>query len=454
MSNLIATSKVTAIVGLGVTGLSVARYLAATQKAFVLLDSREKPAQLDLFKAEFPQCSIYTGSLMTADAQDILLHAEEIVLSPGLPLADPAFAGPLQAGVPVIGDIALFARDCTKPIIAITGSNAKSTVTTLVGEMLKAAGVNVGIGGNLGTAALDLLRASDHDVYVLELSSFQLETTPRLGAQVAAILNLSADHMDRYDSMQSYHAAKQRIYFGAKNVVTNRRDLLTAAPVAQGVTYYTFGLSRADKQGFGLADHAGEQYLFDGFIPFMPVRDVRIPGMHNIENALAALAIVKAFGVPLAPVVDVLKTFAGLPHRCEWVRTINGVDFYNDSKGTNVGATVAAIKGLARDPAKLVLIGGGVGKGADFSPLVPLIKAHVRHAVLIGEDAPKLTTLLDGVVPTQHAATMQQAVICALSAAQAGDAVVLSPACASLDMFRNFEDRGEQFVQAVRGLAC
>ncbi len=456
MSGIIASNKFIAIVGLGVTGLSVARYLMQQQQRIVLLDSRAQPPSLEKVKAEFPEVPVLTGSLSSKEAQDILLSAAEIVVSPGLSIADVAFAEALAAEVPIIGDVAVFARDCKKPVIAITGSNAKSTVTTLVAEMLTAAGFRTAAGGNLGVPALDLLQedvSEDcYDVFVLELSSFQLETTPRLGATVACILNVSADHMDRYESMQSYHAAKQRIYFGAEKVVFNRSDALTAPPIANGVSYLTFGLGSADKNGFGMTNVAGEPNITFEFKPLLPVKEILIAGAHNIENALAALAICKAFGVAIESVIDVLKRFTGLPHRCQWVAQINGVKFFNDSKGTNVGATLAALNGLADSEHKLVLIAGGIGKGADFSQLVSAVSNHVRAAVLLGRDAHLIADALGDSTEVKFAKDMGEAVLLASEIAQTNDIVLLSPACASLDMYRSFEDRGDDFCRHVEAL--
>ncbi len=456
MSGIIASNKFIAIVGLGVTGLSVARYLMQQQQRIVLLDSRDQPPHLVKVMEEFPDVLVVTGSLVNEEAQEILLSATEIIVSPGLSIADPAFTRPLAAGVPVIGDIALFARDCKKSIIAITGSNAKSTVTTLVAAMLMAAGVRAIAGGNLGVPALDLLRQDQavdcYDVFVLELSSFQLETTPRLGAKVACVLNVSADHMDRYDSIQSYHAAKQRIYFGAETAVYNRADVLTAPPIANGVSYLTFGATPADKNALGIENVAGVPHVFFEFKALLPVKEIRMVGAHNVENALAALAIGIAFGADIDPMLEVLKTFVGLPHRCQWVAEVGGVNFYNDSKGTNVGATLAALNGLSDPEHKLVLIAGGVGKGADFSLLVPAVKENVRALVLLGRDAQLIAKALRNSTEIAFASDMREAVSMASAMAQSGDTVLLSPACASLDMYRSFEERGDDFCRQVEAL--
>ncbi|TQV79423.1 UDP-N-acetylmuramoyl-L-alanine--D-glutamate ligase [Exilibacterium tricleocarpae] len=444
MAELIAQSGVTAIVGLGATGLSVARYLAGQGRPFVVLDSRPQPPNLARFRADFPGVHCELGRLDS----DTLCAVEKIVLSPGVALAEEAVQAALQQGVEVLGDIELFVRAARAPIVAITGSNGKSTVTTLVGEMAQAAGLKVAVGGNLGPPALDLLDATVQ-LYVVELSSFQLETTASVNAVAATILNLSADHLDRYASMVEYHAAKQRIYFGAEHVVVNRDDLLTQAPRAGGVGFYSFGLSEPDLRDFGLRQVDGEPWLAQGLDALMPVQSLAMRGRHNIANALAAMALAHAIDLPRPAVLETLSRFKGLAHRCEWVAEKDGVEFFNDSKGTNVGATLAAITGLARAPGKVVLIAGGEAKDADFSPLAPVLETQVRSLVLIGRDAEKIAAVA-GAAPRVYAQTLQQAVAAAAQAAQAGDAVLLSPACASFDMFADYRDRGDQFKNAVR----
>jgi UDP-N-acetylmuramoylalanine--D-glutamate ligase len=444
---MIATSSVKAIVGTGITGLSVARFLARQQQPFVLLDTRLQPPNLQQVQAEFPDVRIELGELN----KETLLLADEIIVSPGIALDTPAIAAAKAAGISIVGDIELFVRYAHAPIVAITGSNAKSTVTTLVGEMATHAGINVAVGGNLGTPALELLDASV-ELYVMELSSFQLETVTHLGAKVATILNISADHLDRYADMRMYHAAKLRVYFGAEKIVVNRNDILTQPPFAVGVKPITFG-GGAEFNNFGVIEDNGQDYLAWQFQPLMPVSELKISGKHNVDNALAALALGHAAGIPLTAMLETLKIFRGLPHRCEWVATKQGVDFFNDSKGTNVGATLAAINGLARSPAQLVLIAGGEGKGADFNELVPALKNQVSCAVLIGRDAQQIAIAIQSTTKIVFADSMIDAVNNALAEAQTGDAVLLSPACASFDMFKNYEDRGQQFCAAVRGLS-
>lgn len=351
------------------------------------------------------------------------------------------------------GDIELFARHAKAPIVAITGSNAKSTVTTLVGDMARAAGKRVAVGGNLGTPALDLL-ADDIELYVMELSSFQLETTERLNAEVATVLNVSEDHMDRYADMQAYHLAKHRIFRGARQVVVNRGDALSRPLVADQLPCWSFGLNKPDFKAFGLIEEDGEKYLAYQFEKLMPVRELKVRGAHNQANALAALALGHAVGLPFESMLAALREFTGLAHRCQWVRELRGVAYYDDSKATNVGAALAAIEGLGADiDGKLVLIAGGDGKGADFSGLTAPVARYCRAVVLLGRDAELIAAALGDAVPLVRVKTLDEAVQRCAELAREGDAVLLSPACASLDMFKNFEERGRLFAQAAEGLS-
>jgi UDP-N-acetylmuramoylalanine--D-glutamate ligase len=443
---MIATSKVKAVIGTGITGLSVARFLAARQQAFILLDTRTNPPNLEKVQQEFPSITIECGELNP----ETLLSCDEIIVSPGVAVTTPAIERAKNAGIPVVGDIELFVRYAKAPIIAITGSNAKSTVTTLVGEMAKAASIHVAVGGNLGTPALDLLNDAV-ELYVMELSSFQLETVTKLNAKVATILNISADHLDRYDSLRAYILAKLRIYFGAEHIVVNRKDVLTHPPFAAGVKPIYFG-GNADFGSFGLIKENGQEFLAKNLTPLMPASELKIRGRHNVDNALAALALGDAAGIPMNAMLDTLKRFKGLKHRCEFVADKNGIEFYNDSKGTNIGATLAAIQGLARDPQQLIVILGGEGKGQDFTELAPALKAINSHVILIGRDAPIIEQALAQATKITRANNMSDAVSKAFQIAHNGDAVLLSPACASFDMFKNYEDRGEKFCAAVQEL--
>lgn len=443
---MIATNRIKAVIGTGITGLSVARFLAQQQQAFVLLDTRTSPPNLEKIKAEFPDIQLELGELNT----ETLLSCEEIIVSPGISVETPAIAAAKSAGIPVVGDIELFVRYAKAPIVAITGSNAKSTVTTLVGEMAAKARIKVAVGGNLGTPALELL-ADDIELYVMELSSFQLETVTKLNAKVATILNISADHLDRYADMRAYILAKLRVYFGAEHIVVNRNDVLTHPPFAANAKPVYFG-GKADFGSFGLIEDDGKTYLAKNLKPLLLASELKISGKHNVDNALAALALGDAAGIPIDAMVATLKEFRGLHHRCEYVATKSGVDFYNDSKGTNIGATVAAIAGLARTPAQLIVIAGGEGKGQDFTELKPVLAANTCRLVLIGRDAPVIAEAVKDVAPIEFANSMQDAIDRSFALANEGDAVLLSPACASFDMFKNYEDRGEQFCAAVLAL--
>jgi len=445
---LIASDQFRIVVGLGKSGMSLVRHLARRGLPFAVADTRVNPPELATLSAEYPDVQVRCGELDV----EFLCTASELLVSPGLAVSTPALQEAKARGVKLSGDIELFAREARAPIIAITGSNAKSTVTTLVGEMAKAAGCKVAVGGNLGTPALDLLD-DEVELYVLELSSFQLETTEQLNAEVATCLNISEDHMDRYSGLPAYHQAKHRIFRGARQVVVNRDDRLSRPLVADDLPTWTFGLGKPDFKGFGLFEDKGEKYLAFQFETLMPVRELKMRGAHNQSNALAALALGNAVGLPFEPMLETLRQFAGLPHRCQWVGQRNGVDYYDDSKATNVGAALAAIEGLGADiDGKLVLIAGGDGKGADFSALRLPIARYCRAVVLLGRDAQRLADALADATALVHVTTLDEAVQRAAECANEGDAVLLSPACASLDMFKNFEERGQLFAAAVEAL--
>lgn len=447
--SLIASDHFRIVVGLGKSGMSLVRFLANRGIAFAVADTRENPPELATLRRDYPQVEVRCGELDV----EFLCRADELYVSPGLALATPALQQAAARGVKLSGDIELFARNAKAPIIAISGSNAKSTVTTLVGEMAVAAGKRVAVGGNLGTPALDLLDDAI-ELYVMELSSFQLETTDQLNAEVATVLNVSEDHMDRYSGLPAYHLAKHRIFRGARQVVVSRQDALSRPLPMENVPCWTFGLNVPDFKGFGLREENGEKYLAFEFQTLMPVCELKIRGAHNQSNALAALALGHAAGLPFDAMLASLRTFAGLAHRCQWLRERDGVSWYDDSKATNVGAALAAIEGLGADiDGKLVLVAGGDGKGADFSALRAPVAAHCRAVVLLGRDAERLAQALGDSVPLIRVGSLDEAVQQGAALAQPGDAVLLSPACASLDMFKNFEERGRLFAQAVEGLA-
>lgn len=447
--SLIASDHFRIVVGLGKSGMSLVRFLASRGVSFAVADTRENPPELATLRQEYPQVEVRCGELDV----EFLCRADELYVSPGLALATPALQQAAARGVKLSGDIELFARNAKAPIVAISGSNAKSTVTTIVGEMAAAAGKRVAVGGNLGTPALDLLDDTV-ELYVLELSSFQLETTDQLGAEVATVLNVSEDHMDRYSGLPAYHLAKHRIFRGARQVVVNRQDALSRPLIGEGLPCWTFGLNKPDFHGFGLREESGEKYLAFQFDTLMPVRELKIRGAHNQANALAALALGHAVGLPFDAMLSSLRSFTGLTHRCQWLRERSGVSYYDDSKATNVGAALAAIEGLGADiSGKLVLIAGGDGKGADFSALRAPVAAHCRAVVLLGRDAELIAQAVGDAVTLIRVKTLEEAVQRAAECAQDGDAVLLSPACASFDMFKNYEERGRLFAQAVGALS-
>ncbi len=437
------------VVGLGQTGLSVAYYLKTKGLHFAVVDSRENPPGKEEFLNQFAGVNYVFGPFNQAQA--LFNAAQVLVVSPGIAVATPEIRAARERGAEIIGDIELFVREAQAPIIAITGSNGKSSVTTLVDLMAKQAGMKSYAGGNLGYAALDLLKEPVPDLYVMELSSFQLETTHSLKAISAVVLNVSEDHMDRYDSYSDYAAAKQVVYQPCHCAVVNRDDALVMAMLAtsQYETMVSFGLSAPQMGHYGVRQAQGKRWLAKGDTLLLAVDEMKLPGEHNVANALAALALGEAAGIPLAGMLQALREFTGLSHRTQWVRERAGVNWYDDSKGTNVGATLAALAGL---PGKTVLIAGGQGKGADFMPLRAVANEKARALVLIGEDREKIAAVVQGYAPYVFAASMQEAVAAAAELAQAGDNVLLSPACASFDMFKGYAHRGDVFSQAVREL--
>lgn len=436
----------TLVVGLGKTGLSCARYLAAQGVPFVATDSRAEPPGLQQLHDEMPELIAHVGGFLDDDFR----QAEQIILSPGIPRHEKHVQAAELHGAEVLGDIELFARNVKAPVVAITGTNGKSTVTTLVAEMARASGKRVQEGGNLGMPALELLHDGQTELYVLELSSFQLETTWSLNAVAAVVLNITADHMDRYADLEAYTKAKQGVYRGDGVMVINKDDPLVEAMADDQRQVIRFGLGIPKGNDFGLLEQSGKTYLAQGQQALLAVDEMKLAGRHNQANALAALALGTAIELNLEAMLDVLRTFKGLAHRSEWVAEVNGVRWYNDSKATNVGAAAAALEGM---PGTLVLIAGGDGKGADFSALHDAVKERVRCVVLLGRDAPLIEQAIQGAVPLRHATDMQDAVRQAADCAEPGDSVLLSPACASFDMYNNFEERGADFIAAVRGLS-
>lgn len=466
MTNLIATDHKRLIIGMGQTGLSCARFLTAKGLSFDLCDTRERlPNQSDI-ESEFSHCQIFKGKL----DEKLLAQYQELIVSPGIAIAEPAIKFAKQQGSLVRGDVDLFAEYVTKPVIGITGSNGKSTVTTLVGEILSKAGHKPAVCGNIGIPVLDvLLNDDDYNCYVVELSSFQLETTHHLAAEVACVLNLSEDHMDRYDSMMSYHQAKHRIFQGCRSIVTNREDSLTQPLVSDSMPKKSFGLQMSEntvaaKNQYSIAqveisdplsnDYPSVKSLMFAQQPIFPVADLKIKGRHNQLNALAAIALIESLPVSFKVSDDQLKNvltdFTGLPHRCAWIAEFDGIEYYNDSKGTNVGSTLAAIEGLASDETKnIFLIAGGVGKDQDFEPLADACQKSVKHALLFGRDAKLIAARIKSDCDLDIVDTLEQALVQTQQLAKAGDVVLFSPACASFDQFENYVKRGEAFEQLI-----
>lgn len=422
--------KLVTVIGLGTTGLSCIDFFKKKNANIQVIDTRNNPTGADKLDKNIP---LHTGGLNS----EWLLKSDLIVISPGLAVATPEIQQALQAGIEVVGDVELFCREAKAPIIAITGSNGKSTVTTLTTEMAKQAGIKVGMGGNIGVPVLTLLD-DDYELFVLELSSFQLETTYSLKAKAATILNISEDHMDRYDSIADYRAAKLRIYNNAENIIVNGEDSQTYPEQA------VKKLIRFAEQNSEYTMRSG--VLYSGDTAVINTNQMLISGRHNEMNALASMALAKAANVPLEGIVKALKIYGGLPHRFQAVATNDGVRWINDSKATNVGSTVAALNGL-KVAGTLYLLLGGDGKAADFSELKPLINKPNIICYCFGKDGVELAKLSEQSVLVE---TMQQAVEAIRPQLKKGDMVLLSPACASLDQFKNFEQRGDAFMSLAQ----
>lgn len=452
------------VLGLGDTGLSMTRWLTRHGAEVRVADTRADPPHAALLAEEMPHVAVATGTFDDPAFHDVDL----IAISPGIDRRERPVAAAARRGVPIVGDIELFARALATldtrhstlgapKVLAITGSNGKSTVTAMAGDMCRAAGLATVVAGNIGLPVLDALAAAENDdmmpqAFVLELSSFQLESTSSLRPAAATVLNLSEDHLDRYDGMAGYAAAKARIFAGDGRQVINRDDRWSMGMALPGREVSTFGLGAPGNDSeWGIREMQGARCLAQGGRSLLPVDELPVAGLHNAANALAALALVSAIDLPEAPLLEALRRYQGLPHRVQKIAEIGGVEFFDDSKGTNVGATVAALNGLAQP---VVLIAGGDGKGQDFTPLASAVAQHARAVVLIGRDAGMIARALAGCgVPLVRAHDMDDAVQAAFNASRPGDAVVLSPACASYDMFRNYVHRAEIFVQAVTRLA-
>ncbi|MCB5161412.1 UDP-N-acetylmuramoyl-L-alanine--D-glutamate ligase [Marinomonas algarum] len=448
--SLIGSDRVRAVVGLGATGLSCVRFLASKGIEFHVVDSRDMPPGLEEAKRYCAPERIHTGGLDVLET----LGVTELFVSPGIALRTPVLARLAEQGVAMRGDIDLFCDYVDAPFVAITGSNAKSTVTTLVGLLLQACDKKAVAGGNLGLPALDLL-CEEADFYVLELSSFQLETTDALKADLACLLNVSEDHMDRYKDLYEYQRVKQKVYRGCKAAVCNKQDILTAPLLSENVPVRAFTTKTPDLKEFGLIKESDGAWLCRGVERLYHTSQVALKGSHNHANVLAALAMLELLGQELRSdaVATVLKTFRGLPHRCETVAIKKGVTYINDSKGTNVGATLAAMEGLGSVAQKnILLIAGGDGKGADFKPLVKTIGLLVKKVYLFGKDAEKIAVVLSPDTDVVLFNTLDDIMSSLSEECTEGDIVLFSPACASLDMYQNYEKRGEHFARLVEAL--
>jgi UDP-N-acetylmuramoylalanine--D-glutamate ligase len=476
------------IVGLGRTGLSCARYLRARGWRLAVTDTRQKPPELAGLAALDATIPLSVGGL---DVR-LLEGADCVVASPGVSLTEPFFVEARRRGIEIVGDIELFARAADAPVVGITGTNGKSTVTTLVGRMAERAGLRVRVGGNLGEPALDLLGAVatpaastiatstpgvaaaltpgtgfpqstgpgsgraattplPTQLYVLELSSFQLDATTSLDLKAATVLNVSPDHLDRYASVEDYAASKARIFARCETAVINLDDSLVVAMPRPGQKTVSFSLRASIGADYAVATRDGEWWLTRRDEALLPVSAMKIKGLHNAANALASLALGDALGLSMPAMLEELATFTGLPHRSQWVADVHGVTYINDSKGTNVGATIAAVSGMQ---GPLVMIAGGDGKNQDFAVLADAFRGKVRHTVLIGRDAAAIAAALKGICTLEMCSSLEDAVRAAAKAAQPGDTVLLSPACASLDMFRDYTHRGAVFTQTVKELAA
>jgi len=430
------------VVGLGITGFSIARYLHKLGFQFSVVDSRDNPPNAEELSQLSPTIQLTTGTFQAEN----FATATHLIVSPGISLQQPLITQALQRGAKIVGEIDLFACATTAPIVAITGANGKSTVTTMVGEMGKAAGKKTAVGGNLGTPMLDLLE-DDVELYVLELSSFQLERSHVLNAAAATVLNVTADHLDRHADMTDYAAQKQKVFRGDGVMILNADDAYVSAMQTSERKNYFFSIQQLI--GFHIAPRDGVEWLVNEETDFMPCADLPLEGRHNQANALAALALGTVVGLEKEAMCTALRSFVGLAHRMQKVAVKNGVTWVNDSKATNIGACIAALQGYND---KVILIAGGDGKGADMRELRVAVAQKTKAVILMGKDAPLLEQALLGIVPLYLAKYIDDAVLCAANVAKTGDTVLLSPACASLDQYKNYAERGHKFAAAVMAL--
>ena len=445
MANKQVHAETFLIIGLGQTGLSCARFLSEKGHVVAVMDTRKVPPALAALQKELPEVLVQTGGLVS----DWMLRSDTIVLSPGVDPRLPEIRAAHEHGIEIIGDIELFTRYINEPVIAITGSNGKSTVTTMVAEMAVSAGKNVQVGGNIGVPALELITEPAPDFYILELSSFQLETVSSLDAKVAVVLNISADHLDRYDNEQQYQNAKAKIYVGSGTMVINRDDVIVNNWSRKNRQQIGFTLNIPADNEFGIVKEGNKTYLAQGQQKLIDTEQLQITGKHNMANALAALAIGQAMSLPMTAMLQSICEYRGLPHRCQLVAKQQGIRWVNDSKATNIGACIAAIEGLVTHK-NIILIAGGVGKNQQFSELRTIFSQHVKTVLLLGQDANVIAENIPENVVKYHVHDMVDAIRQAKADAVEGDIVLLSPACASFDMYGSYAERGDSFIQAVQ----
>ena len=445
MSPAAKKAKKDVVYGLGKTGLSVARYLARNDVNAIYVDSRETPPGVEELEDVCPGAEVVVGKT----PQTLLKKASRVIASPGISDSDSFLAAARDAGIDVVSDIELFVSEAKAPLIAVTGSNGKSTVTTLLSLMCTAAGKTGLAGANLGVPALDLLEEDVPDFYILELSSFQLQRTKNLPAKVAVLLNISPDHLDWHGSEEEYREAKYRVFDQAESVVFNRADEDVESRLPEGVPALSFGLDEPADDEYGLVADANDVFLARGEQLLLAVSDIALVGTHNQANCLAALAVGQLMGLDTSPMLQVLNEYPGLPHRMQAVGRFRGVRYINDSKATNVGAAIASVDSVQ---GAVVLIAGGQGKGGDFDRLATATTGHLRAAILIGEDAPAMEAAFAGLTPTERAENMRDAVSRAAELAETGDTILLAPACASFDQYPDYLARGEDFTRIVEAL--
>lgn len=430
------------VIGLGATGFSCVQYLQSKNIPVMVVDTRDNPPKLAECKKCFPHIEIHLGKFSDA----VFSKANTIVVSPGMSLDEPCIKKCISNNIPVIGDVDIFARDATAPIIAITGSNGKTTLTTLMGELIKNAGYKAIVCGNIGLPVLEALQQPKPDYYVVELSSFQLDTTYSLKAKVAVVINVSADHMDRYATVDDYRASKQRVYKNCEFAIANKDEPDIWKNLHFKNDLIIFTLKKPNENEFGISDN----YLMQGNHKLILISDLILQERHNNQNFLAALAMGSALQLPMENMLQTLKQFSGLPHRCQFVKNINGVAYYNDSKATNVGAAIAAIDSMSQHiKGRIILLAGGDSKGVDLTPLQNPVKKNVAHVILFGKDADLLQTTLSDCTDISRVNNLREAISAAKKIAQSGDIVLLSPACSSLDQFENYAARGNEFIEVV-----